>query len=542
MISKKEIAKRFFDSLKEKDFKSFCNFVKIKNIKDGSLFSFDYDHWNWEQKQFYQKFSDPKRKKRWDIVIKPRRIGMSTFGCLQDYFFALVNPGRNIMIIAQSDDVTKELFETIKDLHDSLEQLSKAIGIRLVPTLEKNNRTEMKFANGSRIMIQVAKAQLASAKKTARGKTISRLHCSEVAFWSYPAETMLSVLEAASQAQEVLIESTANGAHGWFYEQVQADGKSNYELHFFPWFSSENCRIDILPSDFEEKPQNKWEQVLVETYKIDKHQLQWWRQKIETHGQENVLQEYPIDKHSCFRSKDSSFIPGDDEVWLYENIKQPILIEELPNKLVIQTFEEPRPGERYIIGVDCAFGRGQDNSAFYILDSQAKIVCCGHSNEIQPYDFGETMFDVGTKYNDALLVVEIQGPGHTVVSVLENAGYPNLFKHDHKDYYGWNTTVTSRTTMFYHIQTYIKDKAQTIPDIGLIQELRAIKIVKAGDIEKPAAAKGNTDDRVLSFGIALTVWHSVPQIENISYRSIQKSEITRNMLGKSLGRFGKGFI
>lgn len=513
--SRRTIAKEFLDSLVSRDFKAFCSFVRIKHIQTNNWISFDWNNWNWEQREFFEAFASKKRKS--DLVIKPRRIGMTTFGAVQDYFFALANPSSHTMVIAQSENVSLEIFNTIKDIHQAFEDLGERLKVRIVPALERNNKREIKFSNGSRIIIEVAKAQLQSAKKTARGYTINRLHCSEVAFWTYPHETMLAVLEAASQAEEILIESTANGANGWFYEQASKPNNALYQVHFFPWHVSENCRAESVSKDFDPEPQNKWEEILIHQYGIDKFQLQWWRNKVETHGLENVLQDYPIDKNSCFRAKDSSFIRGDDEIWLYNNTVAPDLVRE-ESKLPIMYWDTPRPGERYILAADAAFGRGQDNSAFYVLDSMGKIVCGGASNEISPNEFAVVLMDIGREFNTALIVVESQGPGHTVIVLMENEGYPNLFKHENKDYFGFNTTAISRTMMFYHIQQYIRDKVHCIPDIGLANELMTIKITKTNsNMEKPAAPKGNTDDRVLAFGIALIIWHSKPVINEIGY-------------------------
>lgn len=535
-----KIAKAFLTTIKSNDFVSFCNFVRIKNIKDQSLLTFSQSSWNWEQKQFYSEFQKglTKKARAWDLVIKPRRIGMSTFGCVQDYFFALANPGRSVLIIAQSDDVSNEMFEIIKGIHETLESLGKSIGRRLVPTFDKNNRKEIKFSNGSRIMIEVAKATLSAAKRTARGKTISRLHCTEVAFWSYPSETMLSVLEAASKAQEILIESTANGAQGWFYEQIQNKDKSPYQVHFFPWYKSTNCELEP-GKNFDCSPQNNWEKILISTHKITPAQLNWWRSKIETHGIDNVLQEYPIDLVSCFRTKTSSFIGPDDDLWLMTNIREPFEIREVDG-VPISVWEFPT-GENYIMGVDCGYGTGGDNSVFYIINSSGNIVCSGVSSELRPSQFAAVAMDLATQYNMALIVVEKQGPGQSAVDYLQDAGYPNLFKHDDKDYYGWNTNNVSRTRMFYHISNYIQTKASPIPDIGLVSELRTLVINKHALGERPEARKGNTDDRVLAFGIAISVWHSMPQITNIRYQSVEKADVRKDIFGQSLGR-GRGFV
>jgi hypothetical protein len=349
---------------------------------------------------------------------------------------------------------------------------------------------------------------------------------------------MLSVLEAASKAQEILIESTANGAQGWFYEQIQNKDKSVYQIHFFPWYKTSNCELEA-PKNFDYEPRDNWEKNLISQHKITPNQLHWWRSKIETHGLDNILQEYPIDLVSCFRTKTASFVTQEDDLWLMTNIVEPRTIKEIDG-VPISIWDEPT-SESYIMGVDCGYGTGGDNSVFYVLNSSGKIVCSGVSSELRPSQFAAVSMKVAEEYNYALLVVEKQGPGQSAVDYLQDNGYQNLFKHDDKDYYGWNTNNVSRTRMFYHITNYIQSKDCPIPDLGLVSELRTLVINKHQLGERPEAKRGNTDDRVLAFGIAISVWHSIPEITNIMYRSIEKSDVSKNLFGQSLGR-GRGFV
>lgn len=514
-----EAKKRYIEAIKNKDFKEFCSFVKVKDKKTGEYFSFSYDRWNNEQKQFYEKFSNKSRTKKKDVVIKPRQIGMTTFTAIQDYFYAITNPGHNVLIIAHDKQTTDEIFNLVKDIHQHFEDLGAKLKFKMVPELEKNNLKQIRFSNKSSIHIMVSKSHKEKAEKTGRGFTFQRMHCSEVSHWTYPVETMASILEAGSEAKEIVIESTPNGATGWFYETVSdlLNGKNKiFELHFFPWMLNPRHQEELDPN-FDPKPQNQWEQALLETHKISLNQLQWFRNKVSAIQIDKALQEYPIDPVSCFRSTEKSFISIEDENWLLENIQNCESIQEIDN-LTILNWEEPLPAERYIMGVDTGFGRSQDNSAFCIINSQGRIVCQATGNETPTLRYAAIALEFAKRYNTALVVCELQGPGHTTNSYFENEGYPNLYKHEHLNYTGFNTSPSSRTKMFMQIQNYIKDRANKIPDIGLVQELRTIKIASVPIYgEKAYTDKGVKDDRVLCFGMALFAWNDIPEITQFNF-------------------------
>lgn len=554
----------YFEALRTGDFKTWCSFATIKDGKDQSAMLFSSDKWSEEQVSFYRdsrgsRFADG--KPRYDVVVKSRRIGMTTFGCLQDYFFAISNPGRDVMFVAQDEATRVEGLEIIRNCHDQLAEWGKALGIELVPEYAQDNVRTIKFSNGSRILSEVSKANKVAAKKAGRGKTISRLHCTEVSFWTYPEETMLSLLEASSNAKEVLVESTPNGSTGWFYDLVQRSERykphlrkdkrleTKWRLHFFPWFEHSDYALDELPYNFDPTPQNKWEADLLQKEGITDAQLAWWRAKAEDHGIAAVLQEYPNDLVSCFRASASTFLREDDLAWLAQNHFPPIETRDCYG-VPVSIWHKPHGSTRYIIGVDMGYGRGADFSAFYVLSAASgEIVASGASNDVDTATFARMLAQIGREYNDALIAVEHQAAGHACINDLQNKErYSNLFKHKDKDYYGWNTSNTSRTQMFYNIQSVVSEREILIPDATLINEFKNIVISsytqQGKSYKKPEAMKGANDDRTMAWGIALSVWLDVPRMESIGYISVKKRDIavTTAIGAKSLGRRGKGYL
>ena len=143
-------------------------------------------------------------------------------------------------------------------------------------------------------------------------------------------------------------------------------------------------------------------------------------------------------------------IPGRDEAWAEEQLRllgelkfnQEVLCEFLgsSNTLVsaktlgamssidpihakdgLDIFEEPIDGHIYAMGVDTARGVGGDYSAFTVLDvteAPYKLVAKYRDNKIAPMLFPNIVAKVGTDYNKAYILVEINDIGQQVADIL----------------------------------------------------------------------------------------------------------------------------
>src|SRR3546814_17839588 len=80
----------------------------------------------------------------------------------------------------------------------------------------------------------------AKAAGVGRSDTIQFFHGSEVAHWANAEEHAAGALQAVPRAAgtEVILESTANGVGGLFYNLWQAAvrGEGDYQAIFIPWF------------------------------------------------------------------------------------------------------------------------------------------------------------------------------------------------------------------------------------------------------------------------------------------------------------------
>jgi intein/homing endonuclease len=113
-------------------------------------------------------------------------------------------------------------------------------------------------------------------------------------------------------------------------------------------------------------------------------------------------------------------------------------LRQLPEKLHsdrnFYVWEHERPGCSYVIGADVSRGDGQDFSTAMVLKTDTGEFVAEYRGKLHPSDFANLLYDIGMKYGEAMLAVENNNHGHTVLSDLEKLEYPNLyysFKKDH---------------------------------------------------------------------------------------------------------------
>lgn len=128
---------------------------------------------------------------------------------------------------------------------------------------------------------------------------------------------------------------------------------------------------------------------------------------------------------------------------------------------------------------------------------------------------------IATEYNDALLVVERENVGWSVLQTIIEREYKNLFymSKDHKivethrtltNRYaseeqkmlpGFSTSVKTRPLIISKLDTYMRDRAITIRSLRTIKELE----VFIWDNHKAQAMQGYNDDLVMALCIGLWI-------------------------------------
>lgn len=177
-----------------------------------------------------------------NVVVKARQLGFTTLACVMWLDHALFVADQRCGIVAHDREAAAALFrDKVKFAYDRLPEV-----LRLAMPLAKDSADELLFAHNNS-SIRVATSM--------RSGTIHRLHVSELGkiaakFPAKAAEVMTGTIPAVPLDGITVIESTAEGRTGEFFEVAQraqavteaarASGKTltprDYRLHFFPWW------------------------------------------------------------------------------------------------------------------------------------------------------------------------------------------------------------------------------------------------------------------------------------------------------------------
>lgn len=249
---------------------------------------------NWAQKELYQNL--------WycSIILKARQLGISTFVSLLFLDRCLFNSNCSAGIICHTREDAEQLFKRVKFSYDALPEEIKAL--RSATT---DSARELVFTNGSALRVGTSM----------RGQSLNYLHISEFGkiCAQYPEkarEVVTGSLNAVGVGQHVIIESTAEGRSGHFYElcklsQPMQDAKQkltplDFKFFFFSWWKHPDYNINPegvpIPQDLRD-----YFQSLADNEKINLTlgQKAWYSKKYLTQSLD-MKREYPSTPKEAF--------------------------------------------------------------------------------------------------------------------------------------------------------------------------------------------------------------------------------------------------
>ena len=481
------------------EFPKFCSLLQIRTKRQGVV-SFDFHRWHLEQRNFEQNRSG------WDLILKARQVGVTTQELARDLHHAIKHPGHNVLVVVHDRTMKEQLFEALRIMAESLFELG------LLPVTRYSTKTELVFRDtGSAVRIIEAGETERAATKKGRSGTVHRLHITEMAFWGSAGDTMAAVLSSVVDDGEVVIESTANGAGGKFYESVKAARQpgSLYKFHFFPWYLHKSYRRPCPPG-FDPEPRDVWEEKL-RAEGCDDQQISWWRTKVDDPniGIDKALAEFPIDPETCFRSSGREYYDAKTTDYLASTVRpmlrEALLVWKQLQLGVAHIFAEPIAGHSYVIGGDVAEGVGADGHGAVVLDRATGEMCATYwSNNIEPGDFGLALVVLAWIYNQATVAPERNNHGHAAIRAIEReAKYQKLFRtKDRRP--GWSTDPATRPPLFDELYAACRTKAYGCPDMRVLAEAKTLIIDKDGRPRARDKGKSNgcTDDLMIAWGIA----------------------------------------
>lgn len=242
------------------------------------------------------------------LVLKGRQQGISTYVAARYYHKASMFSATNVYILSHEQKATDNLFDMVDRYHTSNP---------LAPITGVSNAKELEFEH----LDSSYTVATAGKKAGGRGRTPHLFHGSEVAFWANAGDHFAASVQGIPdiEGSEIILESTANGPSGEFFERWQEAeaGESDYIPIFIPWFWQEEYEREPdygfeLSSTAEEGYLSEAE--YAELFGLTLHKMAWRRAKVQELRSQNLFdQEYPATAQMAFvNSNVKSFIPGLD--------------------------------------------------------------------------------------------------------------------------------------------------------------------------------------------------------------------------------------
>lgn len=248
----------------------------------------------------------------WGIVLKARRVGISTLCSFLNVIHCTAFPNAVAMSVAHRAKNVRALFRDARAGHATL---CRDCGL---DPEEFRTAHELRFDHiEGESLYTIATAKTVEG---ARGLTVTALHLSEAAFYEGAEDAFTALISTVAYRPDtmILIESTANGKVGfgetfYTYWTEAVEGRNQFTPIFISWLMDPVSRMDPEANKVANNTLDQEEQELVEVYGADLEQISWRRWAIPNRCQgyvDKFRQEYPCNPEEAFISTGTpAFLP-----------------------------------------------------------------------------------------------------------------------------------------------------------------------------------------------------------------------------------------
>lgn len=461
------------------------------------------------------------------IVLKARQLGLSTLTEACAYSMAFIMENYRSLIVAHEAEASRNLLKMTKRYNQYAPWAEYY-------TLKHDSRNDLEWEpTGS--SIKVATAGKKGEAGVGRSSTIHFLHASEVGFWQ-DAESVWNSLSQSiprTRGTFVCLESTANGTGNFFHrmwEQAVA-GENEYIPLFFPWwrhyeYTADHALLPVYPLGILDDAEKELQALLRANGTEDElaQRVIWRRWAIKNLCNSNILQfmqEYPATPEEAFIASGLNVFPQDKlklcferkpgvNGYIFRNGEEMTYHADPHGPL--KMFLRPSPDAAYVIGGDPTRTTRGDFACAQVLNRHTMEQVAVWRGKTTPGTFAEELYKLGRYYNDALIVPEIEGPGHMTVGQLLGMNYPRIFRRTKVDRtrdgnnvptYGWSTTAHNKELAIGWLLQHVVGSDLIIHDHHTFMEMRDYVTAERGGYG-PADEKHGHDDTVMAMAIALT--------------------------------------
>lgn len=422
---------------------------------------------------------------RWNIVLKARQMGITTWAAARFFLRTITRPGTLTLQVAHTRESAEEIFRIVHRFVDWL------------PGPLRDGPLRTGRANVRQIVFPEIDSEYrvvtAGDRNAGRGLTVQNLHCSELARWpGNPAETLAGLRAALAPDAELILESTPDGVGGCFHEEWLRAPKTGTVQHFFPWWMERRYSTEAV----DETTLTEEERALKKRERLTLKQI-GYRRQIRNNFRGLAAQEYAEDEDSCFRlSGEPVFEIESIEARLRE-VPEPV---ERRRNSELEIWLPAVAGRQYLVAVDPAGGGSSgDYSAIEVLEMETGLQCAEFAGRIGGLELARLICELAAEHGNAWVVVERNNHGSGVLAYMETpCGYNRIYRKGGQP--GWLTTSLSRPAALGRLAAALVDEPERFLSRRLLGECRSFVRLKNGST---GARAGAHDDRVMAMAIAL---------------------------------------
>jgi hypothetical protein len=461
-----------------------------------------------------------------NITVKGRQIGSTTWHILVRLLLpAILEPGSSGLLISQTKPYGAQHFRILQRALKHFWESGQGQSAGTILTVDEflRNLLHTQYSARHEIVFDFLDSKVlvdtAENPDAGTGLTINHLVATEVAYWMRDPESLLSQAKEAVPAGGTKdYESTPNGMGGYFFEEWQRaqEPKAEFTSHFYPWWWHE---------EYEESPaadpktMSDEEEKMAKEFAWTMKQLTWRRRK-QVALRHKFGEKYPEDSTTCFLTSGELYFDAEALRWLkFETQKVKPIDSYQSGQLKI--YKRRIKGRRYIIGADVAEGKlisseNTDFSASVVLDMDTGEQCAVYRSHLPPEDYGQDLVDLAQQYNNAMLAIERNGPGGSVIlAVQKQLLYGNIYYH--KEWYrerkqvipmaGYPTNQRTRPIALNRVAAAIRNSPEFIHSEDFVNEAltfiwRASNKQQMGGKRVPQGQVGCHDDIVMAMACA----------------------------------------
>lgn len=417
---------------------------------------------------------------RFVVANKYRQAGITTTTCAYIAWYVMFNPNRQVAIVADRLETARD--EIMNDVVEFIEGCPKWLRPKTGRNTEKNLKDTQKlkvYDNNSKLS--------AFSSKGLRGYTPTLLFWDETAWTEKGDKFWTSAKPTLQTGGAAIMVSTPSGLDAVFYKTFMGarDNENNFKAIELWWFNDPRYNKDL--AWLKNKGKQNEIRLIDENWdnkkRIDLMDEGWeasspWFEN-EVRDANGDMRKIAQELLCSFLGSGDNFIAEEYLKRIQENeIKTPIRQEYVDNNVWI--FEDPLPGETYLMSLDASPGHGEDNSTMNVLKTveiiEEKIITKGEKvkkvkikrhkveqvaeyyGKVTPQMLAEIAYQYGKRYNDAYCIVDITGGyGVQTVEKLLEFGYPNV-------HYAEVTHKPSRD----RLQGYIKRGQKVMADGSVV--------------------------------------------------------------------------